>query len=287
MVWRGRPSSMASRTASSSAICAAAASVSRDRRRDAVGVERLGRVVCRGAGQRVGRIVRRSRCSCPGCRGARRSTRARPRRRRRRTARTCCGRPSSSGGSGARLPPRGRGARGCARRRPGFSVRSRPSGPRPRSGRRRSPCRRRSRRRRWRSRGPGGGAAGPAIEGTTVSGVMVANTDEVDLARVEASLGEARPRPSPAPRGAACSARSAFDSPTATCLLSIPVRVLIHSSFVSTSAFRSSFCTSSAGTALPNPTNALPTMFLLPSTKMRLPHLTANGLPRKSRRILR
>ena len=28
MVWRGRPSSMASRTASSSAICAAAASVS-------------------------------------------------------------------------------------------------------------------------------------------------------------------------------------------------------------------------------------------------------------------
>ena len=57
----------------------------------------------------------------------------------------------------------------------------------------------------------------------------------------------------------------------------MPVRVLIHSSFVSTSAFSSSFCTSSAGTALPNPTNALPTMFLLPSTKMRLPHLLLTG----------
>ena len=85
------------------------------------------------------------------------------------------------------------------------------------------------------------------------------------------------PSTQPSASRAACSARSAFDSPTATCLLSMPVRVLIHSSFVSTSAFRSSFCTSSAGTALPNPTNALPTMFLLPSTKMRLPHLLLTG----------
>ena len=99
---------------------------------------------------------------------------------------------------------------------------------------------------------PSRSRSSPAAEGTSASGVMVAT-----MTRSMSSGAKLRShQPScdqPSAARAAVSARSVPVSPTATWRLEMPVRVTIHSSFVSTSLASLSFSTSSAGRAFPHP----------------------------------
>ena len=97
----------------------------------------------------------------------------------------------------------------------------------------------------------------PAAEGTTTSDVTVAQMiRSISAASIARSVQPSGSQPRA--RRAADSPRSALLSVRAIWRLLMPVRVVIHSSFVSTSALSSSFPTSSAGRAFPQPMIVLP-----------------------------
>ena len=92
----------------------------------------------------------------------------------------------------------------------------------------------------------------PAAEGTRASDVKVAAmTRSMSSGARLASHQPSGDQPSAA--RAAASAKSVPVSSTAMWRLEMPVRVTIHSSFVSTSLAKSSFATSKAGRAFPHP----------------------------------